>query len=109
MSNNTFTNNAEDFLKLTYLAPLPLVAPPGSLQPLDSFNDEPTPQAKRNNRTKNWTIGTCVAMSTGGILALGAWFYRRRAQDKRAVEVADEHSEPPESVYAAQKELLDDA
>jgi hypothetical protein len=104
MTNGTFSEDIEQILKLTYLAPQPLVPPPSSTQPLD-VDDESEAPPGGSRRTKNWTIGACIAMSTGGLLALGAWFYKRRYQNKRHIELDDNRSESPVSLFSAERDM----
>lgn len=104
MANDTFIQNNEEVLKLTYLAPLPLVAPLNTTQPLE-VGEESESSPRNSSRTKSWTIGACIAMSTGGLLALGAWFYNRRFRSKRHVELADDRSDNPASLYSAEREF----
>jgi hypothetical protein len=110
MSNDAFVANIDELVKLTYLAPLPLVPPPKTSQPLDAFGAESAQDEGGGSGTKNWTIGACIAMSSGGLLALGAWFYKRRFQKKHHVELADDRSDyPAASLFSAERDFTDDA
>eukprot|EP00547_Thalassionema_nitzschioides_P009191 CAMPEP_0194230924 /NCGR_PEP_ID=MMETSP0156-20130528/44660_1 /TAXON_ID=33649 /ORGANISM="Thalassionema nitzschioides, Strain L26-B" /LENGTH=106 /DNA_ID=CAMNT_0038963523 /DNA_START=777 /DNA_END=1097 /DNA_ORIENTATION=+ len=101
MNNGIFLENLGSFIGLTYLAPLPLVPPPNNTQPLDVFRNQ---SGNDGNTTKSWTIGACVAMSTGGFLALAAWIYSRRVRNKRHIEIPDERSLSPVSLFSAEHE-----
>lgn len=90
MLNNIFIGELEQIQKLTYLAPLPLLPQPNNTQPLDAFDHHQG--AGGGKRTRSWTIGACVAMSTGGVATLAAWFYSQRAQTKAHIGFIDDRS-----------------
>jgi hypothetical protein len=108
MSNDKFVHEIDEFFRLTYLAPFPIVPPATSSQPLDTVEDKPTFERKGNSQSHNWIIGVCVAMVTGSLVALGAWFYKRRVYDRRSVEVTDAIVESPESDFAGDREFIED-
>ena len=93
----------EKVVKLVYLTPLPLVEPVG--QTLDA-----TPQQledttdKSGSRGRPWTIGATIAMSTGGLLVLAAFWRGRylRRQDKH-VEL-DDGSISPASCFSVEEQ-----
>jgi hypothetical protein len=115
MTNDTFVESLEEILRLTYLAPLPLVPPPNTTQPLHTVETDTGNDGGNDgdSKTKSWTIGACVVMSTGGLVALGAWFYNRRIRQKRHVELidnqVDDRSNSPVSLFSAEQDYVEDA
>ena len=107
MTNDKFVDEIDEFFRLTYLAPFPIIPPATSSQPLGSVEDEPVFEKKGNNRSHGWIIGVCVAMVTGSLVALGAWFYKRNIYDKRSVEVTEAVLESPESDFSGERELIE--
>ena len=113
MGSDTFVHNGEEIHQLTYLGPLPLVAPTSNSQPLE---EEPASNGEGNNRVPHWIIGACVAVVAGGVVGMGAWFYKRRhatqqEQKKQSSEVAaDSISESPsgESLFSADGDYIED-
>lgn len=113
MSSDIFVDNSEAIHQLTYLAPLPLVAPTSNSQPLE---EEPASNGGNNNRVPLWIIGACVAVVTGGFVGMGAFLYKRRRaaqqeQKKQPSEVAvDSVSESPsgESLFSADGDYIED-
>eukprot|EP00546_Thalassionema_frauenfeldii_P015716 CAMPEP_0178910716 /NCGR_PEP_ID=MMETSP0786-20121207/9251_1 /TAXON_ID=186022 /ORGANISM="Thalassionema frauenfeldii, Strain CCMP 1798" /LENGTH=296 /DNA_ID=CAMNT_0020582997 /DNA_START=462 /DNA_END=1352 /DNA_ORIENTATION=- len=99
MDTGTFIKNLDDFIALTYLAPLPLFPPVNNTQPLDAFHNH---SRNDGNATKSWTIGACITMSTGGFIVLVAWFYSSRLRNKGKVEIPDEPSLSVVSVFSAE-------
>jgi hypothetical protein len=82
MTNGTIVNVMNNSIfNLSYLAPLPLVAPITSSEPLDTLEDDKQGTLVKTNSTKIWTIGACVGISMGGLVALAAWFYHKRRSE----------------------------
>ena len=113
MVSDTFVDYGEEIHQLTYLGPLPLVAPTSNSQPLE---EEPATNGEEKSRVPHWIIGACVAVVTGGVVGMGAWFYRKRRttqheQKKLPFEVAaDSISESPsgDSLFSADGDYIED-
>lgn len=113
MTSDKFVDNNEEIHQLTYIAPLPLVAPSSTSQPLE---EEPARNGESANQVPHWIIGACVAVVAVGFVGTGAWLYKRRRaaqqeQKKEPSEVAaDSVSESPsgESLFYADGDFVED-
>ncbi len=113
MTGGKFVGNNEAIYQLTYIAPLPLVAPSSTSLPLE---EEPASNGESANRVPHWIIGACVAVVAGGFAGMGAWLYKRRhaAQQEQKKEpsdvAADSISESPsgESLFYADGDFIED-
>lgn len=55
-------------------------------------------------------IGACAAMLAGGTLALFVWHHNRRTHNnKRHVELGDNSSMAPMSLFSAERDFFEDA
>lgn len=83
MDDDSLADEVDEIEKLTYLAPLPLIPPNNTTQPLEV-------DSAGGSRTKkiSWAIGASVVMSACGIIAIAGVYYNRR--NKRALSTEDD-------------------
>lgn len=105
----SFDEELFDVERVEYLAPLPIL-PPVALDDPDTSADGFLSSGQTTITFNPWTVGTAVAMSTGGVMALFLWSRNRRTRNRRHMQLLEDvsvgqpSSAPQES--AQQREVV---
>jgi hypothetical protein len=94
--------------RVEYLSPLPIL-PPVTLEDPDSTTDGLLSSRKTSLSFNPWAVSACVAMSTGGLMALMVWNRNRQTRNRRHIQLLEDVSETaPQSAprESAQRELV---
>eukprot|EP00980_Cylindrotheca_fusiformis_P028487 scaffold22604_cov130-Cylindrotheca_fusiformis.AAC.9 len=92
MTNDGYIGAIETVLKLVYLSPLPIPAPP---QATDGDTGNPNTvitAGGKNLSVSPWTIGACVASIFGGVLSMFIWSRNRRNRHRRHMQLVEDGS-----------------
>lgn len=89
MDSGAFAESIPELDRATFIGPQPL------LPTIVGADDDdvaaiPILEASERLTVSAWTVGAVLAMSVGGVVAIGAWFRNRRTRNRRHMQLVEE-------------------